>query len=275
MNFTKPSPNDSFTINSAAEWPSIVFQTDATGAHGWEWTLTWGSFTKSGKEQTPSNVWDAKAVVTNYGGTLTVRAEANKVFAAITVKIKGTNPSAAEVTQYLGTKLDSAGFDKIIQHESKCRHFNGTGEPVKSFDNGYGMCQLTTPAPSFEQVWNWKLNVDGGLKLFSQKRTSAVGYLSQSSRSYTDDQLKYETVCRWNGGAYHQWDEKAGKWVRPTSILCDTKTGNIGWDMTKTENVGKTEAQLHTRDSGSYSTPPTSASGWKYSGVCYADRVLG
>lgn len=275
MNFSKPTPNDTFTINGAAEWPSIVFQTDATGAHTWQWTLTWGSFTKSGREQTASNVWDANAVVKDCGGTLTVRAEASKAFATMTVKIKGTNPNAADVTQYLGTKLDSAGFDKIIQHESKCRDFNSTGEPVKSFDNGYGMCQLTTPTPTFEQVWNWKLNVNGGLNLFSQKRAAAVGYLSQSGRSYTDEQLKYETVCRWNGGAYHQRDEKAGKWIRPTSILCDTKTGNIGWDMTKTENAGKTEADLHTRDSGSYSMPPTSASGWKYSGVCYADRILG
>ncbi len=275
MKVTKPKANDAFTITSAPEWPSIQFETDATGEHTWTWTIAWGVFKKSGKENTPGNTWDAKTVVTNFGGTLTVRAEAGKAHANITVKIKGTNPSGTEVTTYLGTKPNSAGFDKILEHESKYKHFNNHGEPVKSFDNGYGMCQLTTPVPSFDQVWNWKLNIDGGLKLFEQKRTAAIAYLSQSGRSYTDDQLKYEAVCRWNGGSYHEWDAKAGKWVRKSGILCDSKTGNIGWDTSDSENAGKTEAALHKRDSSKYSKPPAADAHWKYSGVCYADSILG
>jgi hypothetical protein len=135
------------------------------------------------------------------------------------------------------------------------------------------MCQLTTPAPTFEQVWNWKLNVDGALSLFAQKRLAAIAYLSQGNRSYTNDQLKYETVCRWNGGAYHEWDAKAG-WVRKSNILCDSATGNIGWDMNDSANSGKSEAELRKRDHGSYSKPPASGAHWMYSGVCYADKVL-
>ncbi len=273
MKFSKPNQNDPFTISSTPEWPSILFETDATGAHVWNWTLSWGTFSKSGKATTTGNSWDAKAVVGNYGGTLTVKAEANKASASITVKIKGTNPSAAEVKQYLSSKANSAGFDKIIEHESKFKHFNQSNEPVKSFDNGYGMCQLTTPTPSFEQIWNWKLNIDGGLKLFDQKRTAAITYLSQSGRTYTTDQLKFEAVCRWNGGSYHEWDAKTSSWVRPSSILCDTQTGNIGWDMNDEGNKGKTETELRKRDSGEYSSRPTGAK-WKYSGVCYADRIL-
>ena len=136
------------------------------------------------------------------------------------------------------------------------------------------MCQLTTPAPSFEQVWNWRLNIDGGLTLFGQKRTAAIGYLGQSNRTYTADQLKYETVCRWNGGSYHEWDTKAAKWIRKATSLCDSQTGNIGWDMTDPQNNGKTEADLHKRDSGSYSKTPGAGAHWKYTGVCYADHVL-
>lgn len=275
MKFTKPMPNATFTITSVPEWPSVVFETDAAGAHSWNWTLTWGKFTKSGTATTPGNTWDAKSVITNMGGTLAVRATANKAMATVTVKISGTNPSKTEVTQYLATKTNSAGFDKIIEHESKFKHFNNSNEPVKSFDNGYGMCQLTTPAPTFDQVWNWKLNIDGGLKLFEQKRLAAISHLSQSGRTYSDDQLKYEAVCRWNGGSYHEWDATANAWVRKSNVLCDSKTGNIGWDTTAPENAGKTEDELHKRDKDSYSKPPGTGAHWKYFGVCYADRILG
>jgi hypothetical protein len=193
---------------------------------------------------------------------------------SVTVKITGQNPTAQQVSTYLATKPNSEGFDKLLEHESHGKHFNAQGEPVKSFDNGYGMAQLTTPAPTYDQVWNWKKNIDAGLVLFGQKRSAAVAYLSQSSRSYTTDQLKYETVCRWNGGSYHVWDSKTNAWVRNPDILCDSKTGNIGWDMTDAENTGKTEAQLHSRDKESYSSPPQAGAHWKYSGVCYADAVL-
>ena len=205
----------------------------------------------------------------------TVRAEAGGSNASITVKVKGTNPTAAEVTHTSRTKANSDGFDRIITHESKFKHFEGNGEPVKSFDGGYGMCQLTFPAPTFEQTWNWKHNVDGGLKLFEQKRAVAIAYLTQNNRTYTVDQLKREAVCRWNGGAYHEWDAKTSRWTRSHTMLCDSKTGNIGWDMTDPANKGKSEAELHNRDSGSYSSPPAAGARWKYSGVCYADRILG
>jgi hypothetical protein len=275
MKFAKPKPNETFTITSAPVWPSVNFETDATGAHTWYWTVAWGTFKKSGKEMTADNKWDASGVITNYGGTLTVGAEADKAKVTITVKIKGTDPSSSDVTQYLATKTNSAGFDKIIEHESKFKHFNDSNEPIKSFDNGYGMCQLTTPMPTFDQVWNWKLNIDGGLKLFDEKRRASITYLSLNNRTYTNDQLKYEAVCRWNGGSYHEWKPQAGAWVRKSNILCDSKTGNIGWDMNDAQNSGKTEAELRKRDSGSYSKPPQAGAHWMYSGVCYADRILG
>jgi len=275
VKFKKPAATDAFTITSAPAWPNVAFETDATGAHTWAWSIQWGSFKQSGTANTAGNTWDAQSVITNFGGTLTVTATAGKDSATISVKIKGTNPSGTEVNTYLGTKQNAEGFDKLLEHESHYRNFNAQGEPVKSFDNGYGMCQLTTPTPSFSQVWNWKQNIDGGLALFASKRSDAVTYLSQSGRTYTTDQLSHEAVCRWNGGSYHVWDDKAKAWARNSNILCDSKTGNIGWDMTDAENKGKTEADLHKRDSGSYSKPPQAGAHWKYSGVCYADAILG
>lgn len=275
MKFTKPVHNAVFTITSTPTWPSVVFTTDATGPHTWKWTIHWGPHKQTGTVPTPGNTWDAQTVITNYGGTLTVHVTAGKHSASIAVAIKGTNPSAADVTAYLATKSGADGFDKLLEHESKFHNFNAHNEPVKSFDHGYGMCQLTTPVPTFEQMWNWKSNIDGGLALFAAKRTAAIQYLSQSGRSYTADQLKYETVCRWNGGSYHVWDSKSGAWVRNPNILCDSATGNMGWDMTDAENKGKTEAVLHKRDKADYSKPPAAGAHWKYSGVCYADAILG
>ena len=179
-----------------------------------------------------------------------------------------------DVKQYLAVIPNSAGFDKIIAHESKFKHFGTNKEPIKTFDNGYGLCQLTTPAPTCEQVWNWQLNVDGGLALFETKRQAAIVYLSQGQRNYTSEQLKYETVCRWNGGKYHEWDAQALRWIRRPNILCDSNAGNIGWDTNDAANAGKSEAELRTRDKASYSRPPASNAHWHYSGICYADQIL-
>ena len=288
MKLLKPKATDVFSISAAADWPSIEFETDSTGEHTWAWTVAWGAFKKTGSVKTTGNKWNAGPVISGYGGTLTVVVTIAKpttppprttaavaTTAMVAVKVTGTNPATTAVDAYLATKPDSTGFEKIIAQEARYKHFNTKNEPIKSFDNGYGMCQLTTPTPTFEQVWNWKLNVDGGLKLFAQKRASAISYLSQSSRTYTTEQLTYETVCRWNGGSYHVWDTTALKWKRPSHILCDSKTGNIGWDMTDANNKDKTEADLRKRDSAEFSKPPGSGAKWKYSGVCYADHVLG
>jgi hypothetical protein len=281
MKLTSPQADETFTISSAPEWPGIAFETDGAGPHEWQWSISWNTFKKTGVAHTPGNSWDARDEIIHCGGTLTVSAQAAQagtpptVSAAISVKVIGTNPSKAEAIAYLATKADSAGFEKILEQEAKFQHFLKNGEPIKSFDNGYGMCQLTTPSPTFEQVWNWKLNIDGGLALFAQKRTSAVAYLSRSGRSYTADQLTREAVCRWNGGSYHEWNATSGTWVRASTIMCDIKTGNIGWDMTKTANKDKTEDELHTRDARTYNAPPGPSGNWKYSGVCYADHVLG
>lgn len=276
MNITRPLPNTIVKITAAPAWPMVSFETDATGPHTWQWSLVWGVFAASGSVTTSSNKWDATSVVTNRGGALTVTVSAGGASASATVRITGANPTEADVVAYLQTKPDSGGFDRIINHETKFKHFGMNDEPKKSFDNGYGMSQLTNPVPTFEQVWNWKQNIDGGLLLFAEKHSAAKIFLGQSGRPFTDAQLRFESVCRWNGGAYHRWDAVASKWIRQPNVLCDGATGNIGWDLTDTENAGKTEAQLHARDAATYATPSQFPSRhWRYFGVCYADRVLG
>lgn len=153
-------------------------------------------------------------------------------------------------------------------------HFTFRGEPNRSFDNGFGIAQLTSPAPTFEQCWDWKKNVDGGLALFAAKQRTAKTYLAQNNRTFTADQLAHETVSRWNGGSYHVWDAKAGAWVRNPDIVCDTGTGNIGWNMQNAQNMGKTPEELHKRDVAQYKGGKKAGENWMYSGVWYADRIL-
>ena len=147
--------------------------------------------------------------------------------------------------------------------------------PVVAFDKGYGLTQMTTPAPSFLQIWSWKENITGGTSLYKVKQKTAKTYLSQSNRTYTEYQLKLETWTRWNGGIYHVWDEKSKAWVRNNNITCDSVTGNIGWDMTLEGNKEKTTEELHKRDAESYKKPKDKAAinQWKYTGICYADHL--
>jgi hypothetical protein len=57
-------------------------------------------------------------------------------------------------------------------------------------------------------------------------------------------------------------------------VLCDAKTGNIGWNMTKPDNCRKSEAALHLRDAAKYRHAPGTGDCWGYFGICYADRLL-
>lgn len=274
MRFTSPAKNTVLTISDKPEWPALTFTTDATGAHTWRWTIAWKGFSQSGKAATEGPEWDAAEAIQDRGGTLTVKALAGSKQASMTVKIIGSNPSEDQVAAYLKDKTDGDTMVKLVRHESKFQQFRKNGEPVKSFDNGYGLTQVTNPKPKFEEVFNWQLNLDAGLRLYAIKKAAAIAYLSTDKRSYTDTQVQYETICRWNGGYYHVWDSKAGAWVRRSDVLCDTQTGNIGWDLGLKENQGKTEADLRKRDSGGYNAH-TADSSWGYFGVCYADRVLG
>ncbi|MBI5256105.1 MAG: hypothetical protein HY855_06365 [Burkholderiales bacterium] len=59
-------------------------------------------------------------------------------------------------------------------------------------------------------------------------------------------------------------------------MLCDSKTGNIGWNQTSESNKDKTESALHERDKDTYKDPKArdkAAHPWQYSGVCYADHL--
>jgi hypothetical protein len=274
LKIVEPAPNATYSITAEPKWENMVCRTDASGPHRWDWSIGWRNFTKSGTATTPNGAWDFGRDLENYGGTLQVRVSAGANVATLTCTIVGTNPSPIQIAGYLARQPNSSGMDRLITHESRNRQFDRKGEPLHSFDGGYGLCQITNPAPTIEQIWNWKLHIDGGLSILASKRTTAIHRLSARGRSYTLDQLKYETVSLWNGGVYHEWDDAAGMWVRPKTVVCDPNS-NIGWDTTRRENRDKSLAQLQARDHGSFRRGHTAQDPWAYSGVCYADHVLG
>lgn len=297
LTWISPPDREVFKLEQDATLPLIVFEFNAPGEgpFTWSWSIEWEAkasglrerarqgqvlrrFSQSGTFQSSSKRWIVDFGGEVLGGLLTVTVQTGNESLARTVMIQGQNPSPEQVATYIETLEDLTGFAALLEQETRTQHFiNLDGEPVVAFDQGYGITQLTHPAPSYEQAWNWKANIQGGSAVYQEKARAARRYLSQAGRTYTDEQLLRETLSRWNGGAYHQWDAAASAWVRKPQILCDTLTGNIGWDTRNEENSDKTESQLRERDKDTYGQGRQGQSAehpWAYSGVCYADHLL-
>lgn len=292
--WVSPSAGEIFYIDEDANLPAITFKidTDASAPFDWTWKISWPAavsglresskrgkvlktFSQSGNFSIIEKSWTAEFSEKVIGGLLSVTVRAGQAVFKRSVYICGRNPDAARVKAYIKTLDNVVGLDTLIEQESKFKHFiNADSKPIVAFDGGYGLCQLTRPAPTYEQIWNWKKNVSAGAALYREKQVDAKRHLSQKKREYTDEQLKLETWSRWNGGVYHTWDNNAKEWVRNPNWICDTETGNIGWDRTKSTNTNQTEAELHKRDSDEYKSPPKkSERKWDYTGVCYADHL--
>ncbi len=298
LTWLSPAENAVFKITQDAMLPDIVFEfhTQVVGDYKWSWTIEWEakvsglrervrkdkvlqSFKESGSFVSSNRIWTVSLSGQVLGGTLTVAVSLNDKTLTRTVVIKGQNPSVQSVATYVASLEDMTGFEKLLEQETRSKHFiELDGEPIVAFDKGYGITQMTNPAPNYEQIWNWKANILAGSSVYKNKVRIAKKYLGQAGRTYTDDQLRHEVFSRWNGGSYHEWDTGSGSWVRKKNLLCDANTGNIGWSMDNEMNKDKTQAQLRERDKGTYSKGSKGQSDdhpWQYQGVCYADHVLG
>ena len=293
-----PPDNEVVHLTPEGALPEVMFafHTDIPGQYHWSWSIEWHARTSGLRERPrqgePLRVFSEAGAFVNgetswlmdfggkvLGGTLTVSVKVGSREFIRSIEIKGQNPSQDSVAAYVATLQNMSGLDKLLQQETGTRHFiEHDGEPIVSFDQGVGITQMTHPAPSYEQAWNWKANVLGGASVYGAKRRDAQRYLGQAGRPYTEEQLHHEALSRWNGAAYHQWDAASASWTKNQQILCDTRTGNIGWAMDNPNNQGKSEAQLHRRDKATYAQGTTGQSAdhpWAYKGVCYADYVLG
>jgi len=96
-------------------------------------------------------------------------------------EILGTNPSCEKVNEELGHNK----YRAICWHESAYRQFQaepggGIGPPLPCYkrDGGYGLMQITEPLPTMNEIWNWKLNIEAGQKLFDQKYKQSENHLA-------------------------------------------------------------------------------------------------
>jgi hypothetical protein len=293
----RPVTGEKFYIDEATKFPSIEFEikTDAPPPYQWKWTIVWEAhvsglresakrgrklrtFSETGSFSSNDKSWQTDLGGKSLGGKLSVEVTACGTTFRRTVFVLAKNPAKADVVAYLATLPNSTGFDRVIEQESQFKNFiDADNEPVVAGDAGYGMTQMTHPAPSYEQVWNWQKNIQAGIALFQEKQTAAKRHLGQQGRQYTDEQLMMETITRWNGGTYYSWNPRSQTWERPPEMVCDPATGNIGWSTTNPANTGKTVDELHERDKDTYRDMKAGQSkdhAWTYSGVCYADHMV-
>ena len=90
-------------------------------------------------------------------------------------QVMGANPGVAALAAYAAPNV---AFRKLIRVESRLRQFLSPAWPYFSEDNygGVGICQITNPAPTDDEVWSWKANVDAGWRLFQEKEAAARAY---------------------------------------------------------------------------------------------------
>lgn len=293
--WVRPATGDKFYIDETTEFPSITFEikTSDPPPYQWKWTIVWDalvsplresakrgkkvrSFSETGSFTSNETTWDAKLNDKIIGGKLSVEVKAGATDFRRTVFILGKNPSKDDVLNYLKSIPNAIGFDLILEQESHFKNFRKSdSEPVVAGDKGFGIAQMTNPAPTYEQVWSWKENIKAGVSLFQEKQRDAIrGF---KGLPYTEEQLRRETFTRWNGGSYYEPNETTGQLER-RDVMCDTQTGNIGWNMQDPKNVGKTEVELHDRDKDEYKKMKAGQDKdhrWIYSGICYVDHIFG
>ncbi|BBP01655.1 hypothetical protein [Sulfuriferula nivalis] len=277
-----------FYINEDAKFPDITYEikTDNPGPYEWQWKINWvvqsclaqtgkkrgkvthpKTFSEQGKFTSNSKSWkaDLGAVI---GGDLTVTVKVGTQKFIRKTFIRGKEPGSTKVHAYLDTfpiKEDVELVKKIFNQESHTKHFYSDEMPLTSFDNGYGLGQLTNEPPTYEQIWSWKKHIDEILKKrIPTHRKRAKAYLDVH-RNYDQAMLNLETLASYNGLAHQQryfnWDGKKNQWIENENVICDKTQSNKGWDLEEKTNQDKTLEELK-KDGHPF-----------YTGVCYAEHI--
>lgn len=120
------------------------------------------------------------------GGNLTIEVNAVVDSLPLTVKttglrIIGQNPHR----NILSAEIPNNILKRIAQQESVLKQFvadadGGKGPcPLFTRDGGVGLFQITNPEATPEtpdQIWSWKANLSGAIKLYNEKSALARGY---------------------------------------------------------------------------------------------------
>lgn len=288
--WVSPDSCGMFYIDEDAKFPDITYEikTNAESPYTWEWVITWqaeackqaegkerfkakknATFSKTGAFKSDEKKWkaDLGEVI---GGDLTVKVKAGSETFVRKTLIRGKNPGkeriVAEIDSY-DDKKNNELAKKIVNQESKYRHFYTDEIPLTSFDNGYGLAQFTNPEPSYTQIWNWKEHIKELLKKrIPTARSVAKDYLSKHP-GYSQEEDDLETMAAYNGlpkgQRYHTWNATEKKWQKNDNVICDPEQSNKGWLLSDEENKNKTLDDLKKGDGGK----PF------YTGRCYAEHI--
>lgn len=289
--WVSPASCQVFFISEEAKSPVLDFEfkTDSNGPYEWSWEVKWVAkacpqalgrerftpkggvvtFREIGAFSSSEKKWRADFGGKVLGGEVTVMAKASGVTFRRTAFILAKNPSresvVAELEKFSGQRPREVRLAKLIfKQESNYRQHYTDGMPLVSFDKGYGLGQATNPAPTFEQVWNWRKHVEYVVcKVLPEKIELAKKYLK--SHPYSDEVLDMESLVYYNGANrhYYVWSDLEKAWVVNDGVLCDPRESNKGWDMTADGNKGLTLEDLR----GGKGAKPM------YTGKCYAEHV--
>lgn len=259
-----PESCKTFYIDEDANFPDITYEikTDEPGPYEWSWQIKWTGmacpqaegkrrfkpnpgailFSDKGTFTSDSKQWKADLKGQVIGGDLTVKVKAGGTTFIRKTFIRGKNPGKERVDAFIANgwkdKNDQVVIQKIFQQESRYRQFYSDEAPLVSFDNGYGIGQLTRvkPRPSYKQAWSWKEHVKEIMDVvLPDKRSRAKDYLSQKGKtpnSYTQEQYDTETMAYYNGaGRFYKWDENDKSWKEEDMKICDPNS-NRSWDKT-------------------------------------------
>jgi hypothetical protein len=170
------------------------------------------------------------------GGQLTIAVSADLPAQSFSTQsselhLRGVNPPLDEIGAACGNDI----VQKMVMHESGSRQFNaprdgGVSEcPLFSGDRmgGVGLFQITNPPPAPEDHWDWRANINHGLQILAQKKTSAANYPARVRNSvafqalvqrfnvsrtapaqivlpdFVQEQLDLDSVRGYNGWAGH------------------------------------------------------------------------
>lgn len=189
-----------------------------------------------GRPESTENTWvidfpQLRGGALTVGVTVRVGAASPPLTATLSgLTIVGTNPRPAQIKAFANSiGATNQRFRKIMRQESSLSQFTSAGWPKFSADGrgGVGLCQVTIPTPTDDQIWNWKENVRQGWRIYQEKERIARRYSRQMGRSamfraavaawnnqriargqpsidvllleYTQDQLELDTVRGYNG----------------------------------------------------------------------------
>jgi hypothetical protein len=148
------------------------------------------------------------------GGDLTVSVavrvgNVNLTSKSENLQVTGTNPGMGAL---MAETPSNDAFKKLMRVESALRQFRGPACPLFSEDNlgGVGICQITNPSPTDDQVWSWKENLKAGWQFYLDKQGVARHYpavirngadFKGLVKAYNDNRLAQNNAPGAPGGA--------------------------------------------------------------------------